>query len=331
MKKYNWAILGAGTIAREMAKALNEVNGEIYAVGNWHIEKAQKFAEEFGVTNVFGDCDEMLQDPNIDIVYISSPQNTHYEYILKAISSGKHVLCEKAITVNATQFDEAEAMARAKNVVLAEAMTIYHMPLYKRLKEIVDSGVIGKVQMVQVNFGSYKEYDIHNRFFSKELAGGALLDIGVYAASFARYFLDEKPNEVLTTVKYAATGVDEMSGIILKNDSDQMAVIALTMRAKQPKRGIIAGDAGYIEVSNYPRADKATITYTADGRVEEIVAGDTSKALNYEVEAMQYRVSGFPNSMELMLTSDVIHILTEVRNQWELSDSLSKNEKNDQN
>ena len=125
------------------------------------------------------------------------------------------------------------AIAKEKELVIVEGMTMFHMPLYKKLREIVKSGVIGKVKMVQVNFGSCKEYDVTNRFFSKELAGGALLDIGVYATSFARYFMESKPNVILTTAKYFETGVDEQSGIIMKNDCDQMAVMALTMRAKQ--------------------------------------------------------------------------------------------------
>lgn len=316
MKKYNWAILGPGNIAREMGKALTEVNGEIYAVGARDIKSAEKFAEEFNVKKVYGNCDEMLKDPEIDIVYISTPHTFHYEYLMKALSHGKHVFCEKAITVNRKQLDEAVSLAKEKNLVIAEGMTIYHMPLYKKLKEIVNSGAIGKIKMIQVNFGSCKEFDPSNRFFSKELAGGALLDIGVYAVSFARFFLESKPNTILTTVKYFDTGVDEQSGIILKNDSEQMAVIALTLTAKQPKRGVVAGTEGYIEISNYPRADKAFITYTQDGRTEEINLGDTSKALNYEVEDMQNYISLRNDKEQLEFSSDVSHILSEVRNQW---------------
>ncbi len=316
MKKYNWAILGTGLIAREMAKALNEVNGEIYAVGNPDLSNAIEFSKEFKVSNVYGDCDKMLEDPNVDIVYIATPHNLHYEYLLKAVKNNKHVFCEKAITVNAKQLDEVVKIAKEKNLVVAEGMTLYHMPLYKKLKEIVESGAIGDVKMVQVNFGSCKEYDINNRFFSKELAGGALLDIGVYATSFARYFMKSKPNTVLTTAKYFETGVDEQSGIIMKNDCGQMAVMALTMRAKQPKRGVVAGELGYIEVNNYPRADKATITYTEDGRVEELHLGDTSKALNYEVEDMQNYISYKTGDEQLQMTVDVTHLLSEIRNQW---------------
>lgn len=316
MKKYNWAILGTGVIAREMATALNEVNGEIYAVGNPNLSDAVKFSEEFKVSNVYNDCDKMLEDPNVDIVYIATPHNLHYEYLLKAVKNNKHVFCEKAITVNAKQLNQVVSIAKEKNLVIAEGMTIYHMPLYKKLKEIVESGAIGDVKMVQVNFGSCKEYDINNRFFSKELAGGALLDIGVYATSFARYFMNSKPNTILTTAKYFETGVDEQSGIIMKNDCDQMAVMALTMRAKQPKRGVVAGELGYIEVNNYPRADKATITYTGDGRVEELHLGETSKALNYEVEDMQNYITYRNGDEQLQMTVDVTHLLNEIRNQW---------------
>ncbi|WP_319370457.1 Gfo/Idh/MocA family oxidoreductase [uncultured Ilyobacter sp.] len=316
MKKYNWAILGTGNIGKEMAASLNEVNGEIYAVSNINPEKAQRFADEFNVTKVYNNCDEMLKDPEIDIVYISTPHNLHYEYLIKSLKNGKHVLCEKAITVNAKQLNEIVAIAKEKNLVIAEAMTLFHMPLYKKLREIVNSGVIGKVKMIQVNFGSCKEYDVNNRFFNKKLGGGALLDIGGYATSFARYFMESKPNVILTTAKYFETGVDEQSGIIMKNDCDQMAVMALSMRAKQPKRGVVAGELGYIEVNNYPRADKATITYTEDERTEEIQLGETRKALNYEVEDMQEYIKNKSGDEQLQLSVDVIHLLSEIRNQW---------------
>ena len=318
MKKYNWAILGAGNIGREMAKSLNEVNGDVYGVANSNLEKAKRFAKEFNVSKVYDTCDDLINDPNVDIVYIATPHNAHYEYLLKAVQNGKHVLCEKAITVNAKQLNEVVSIAKEKNVVVAEAMTLYHMPLYKKLREIIDSGAIGKVKMVQVSFGSCKEYDVTNRFFNKELAGGALLDIGVYAVSFARFFMDSNPKNIITMAKLFETGVDEQSGIIMKNDEEQMAVVSLTMRAKQPKRGIVAGEKGYIEVTDYPRADKATITYTEDGRVEEIKLGDTSKALAYEVEDMQEYITNKTGEKQLELTMDVTNILNEVREQWGL-------------
>ena len=143
-----------------------------------------------------------------------------------------------------------------------------------------------------------------------------LLDIGIYAMAFARFFMETRPNVILTTPQYFETGVDEQSGIILKNDRGQMAVTALTMRAKQPKRGVVAGEYGYIEVDNYPRAQRAVITYTADGRREVIEAGKTGDALCYEVRHMQEAIESRAGIAPLALSRDVMAILTAVRGQW---------------
>ena len=315
-KKYNWGILGTGWIAHEMGEALNAVNGEIYAVCDTTLEGAEKYAKEFGVKKAYGSADEMIADENVDIVYIATPHSLLYRFLLQAVKAGKHVFCEKSITVNSRQLEECVAIAQEKGFVICDGVTLLHMPLYKKLKEIVESGVIGDVKMVQVDFGSCKEYDVNNRFFSKELAGGALLDIGVYATSFARFFMKSKPNVVLTTANYFETGVDEISGIILKNPDGQMAVMALTMRAKQPKRGVVAGEKGFIEVCAYPRAAKATITYTEDGHTEEITAGESDKALQYEVQDMEAYISNGTGSDNLQIIRDVMETLTSVRNQW---------------
>ncbi len=316
MKKYNWGILGAGWIAHEMGEALNAVNGEIYGVCATSLENAQKYAKEFNVLHAYKNADEMIADENIDIIYIATPHNSHYEFLLKAVKAGKHVFCEKSITVNSRQLEECVAIAQEKNLVICDGVTLLHMPLYKKLKEMVMDGAIGDVKMVQVNFGSCKEYDVKNRFFSKELAGGALLDIGVYATSFARYFMKSKPNVVLTTANYFETGVDETSGILMKNPDGEMAVMALTMRAKQPKRGVVAGEKGYIEVCEYPRAAKATITYTDDGHTEVIEVGESKKALQYEVIDMQSYIENGNGEENLQMIRDVMETLTSIRNQW---------------
>ena len=318
MKKLNWGILGTGWIAHEMGEALTAVNGEIYAVCNVRLAGAQQYAEEFGVQKVYGSPDEMFADENVDIVYIATPHNLHYEAMLKALKAGKHVFCEKSITVNSRQLEECAALAEEKGLIICDGTTLLHMPLYKKLRQIIEEGAIGDVKMVQVNFGSCKEYDVNNRFFSKELAGGALLDIGVYAVSFARDFMKSRPDGILTTANYFETGVDETSGIILKNPDGEMAVIALTMRAKQPKRGVVAGEKGFIEISDYPRAQRAVITYTEDGRKEVIEAGSTDAALQYEVRDMQEYILNKSGQENLRIVRDVIEVLTAVRNQWGL-------------
>lgn len=318
MKKMNWGIVGTGLIAHEMGAALQKVNGEVYAVFARKAEKAEQFAEEFGVQKIYTDLTEMMADPDLDVVYIATPHSTHYEIMLQAVRAGKHVLCEKAITVNSRQLEECVAEAEKAGVTISDAMTIFHMPLYRRLREIIDSGKLGKLKLVQVNFGSCREYDTSSRFFAKEMAGGGLLDIGVYATSFARFFLSSNPNVILTTANYFENGVDETSGILMKNPDGEMVVMALTMCAKQPKRGVVAFEKGYIEVTNYPRAQKATITYTCDGHQEEVEAGSTADALCYEVQDMERYIREKSGQDNLRMVRDVMEILSAVKNQWGL-------------
>lgn len=319
MKKYNWGIIGTGWIAHDMADALNAVNGEIYAAANMNVESLNSFIQEKHIKHAYINPDDMILDPKVDIIYIATPHTFHYEYIKKALNAGKHVFCEKAITINASQFDEVEKLAKEKGLILTEGFTLYHMPIYQKINELIAEGKLGQIKMIQVNFGSLKDYDPNNRFFNKDLAGGALLDIGGYATAFARMFLDETPESILTTVKFFETGVDEQSGIILKNTKDQMAVMALSMRAKQPKRGVVSGTKGYIEINQYPRAVEADITYTASAHEEThetITAGKSEDALQYEVRDMQRYVEQGHDDGQLAMSRDVAHILTSVRTSW---------------
>lgn len=315
MKKLKWGILGPGSIARDFAQALNRVNGEVYAVASRNKERAEKFARENNVKKAYGSYDEIIKDKDIDVVYIATPHSNHYEYIIKSLNNNKHVLCEKAITVNERELEEALKIARENNLVLEEAMTLFHMPLYEKVIKKINNEDLGKVNMVQVSFGSFKEYDENNRFFNLDLAGGALLDIGTYALSFARYFLSSMPEEILSTVKKAKTGVDEESGIILKTKEDEVATISLAFRSKMPKRGIVSCDNGFITIDNFPRANKATINYL-DGAVEVIECGEEEKALDYEVIFMEERIKENKESNSIELTYDVTKIMNKVRKDW---------------
>lgn len=155
-----------------------------------------------------------------------------------------------------------------------------------------------------------------NRFFNRALAGGAMLDIGVYALSFVRWFLSSPPTEMLSQVKYAPTGVDEQASILLKNREEEMAAVTLSLHAKQPKRGTVVFDRGYIEMFEYPRGEKALITWTADGRTEEVAAGSTAEALCYEVLDMEAAAAGTRNDMHLDYTMDVMDLMTKIRRSW---------------
>lgn len=317
--KYNWASLGTGVIANELAQALEALGGKLYSVANRTYDKGVAFAEKYGIEKVYEEIDQVFEDPEVDIIYISTPHNTHINYLRKALAAGKHVLCEKSITLNSEELAEAIQLAEENHVKLAEAMTIFHMPIYRKLSEIVESGKLGPLKVIQMNFGSYKEYDMTNRFFNRNLAGGALLDIGVYALSFVRWFMTSQPTEMVSQVKLAPTGVDEQAGILLTNAEGEMATVTLSLHAKQPKRGTIAYDKGYIELYEYPRGQKAVITYTEDGSQEIIKAGETAKALQYEVLDMEAAVAGEDDRTYLNYSRDVMDLMTQLRKDWGLT------------
>ena len=319
MKDIHWAVLGTGTIANEMARTMERNGRHFYAVGSRSPEKAAAFGEKYGIQKVYSDLNEMFSDPAVDVVYIATPHNTHFAYIKKALENGKHVLAEKAITLNSDELREAAALAKAKGLVLAEAQTIYHMPLYKELRELLSSGKLGRVNLVTMNFGSFKEYDMGNRFFNRALAGGAMLDIGVYALSFVRWFLDSKPENLLSQVKTAPTGVDEQAGLLMTNPEGQMATVMLSLRSRQPKRGMVSCEKGYIEIMEYTRAWEAKITDADSGNVEVIRAGDCAQALMYEIADMESAIAGSPESMYLGYTEDVMDLMTRFRKSWGVS------------
>lgn len=324
---YNWVSLGCRVIANQLAQAMEKQGRTLYGVVNRTYSKAIEFAEKYSIPKVYKSIDEVLHDENVDIIYISTPHNTHIKYLKEALKAGKHILCEKSITLNIEELEEAKQLAVENNVILAEAMTIFHMPLYKKLNEIIKTKKLGDLKIIQMNFGSYKEYDMKNRFFNPNLAGGALLDIGVYALSFVRWFMRERPTQILSQVKYAPSGVDEQVGILLMNPSNEMATVTLSLHAKQPKRGMIAFDKGYIEIYEYPRGEKAVITYTDNNQQEIIQCGKTEDALLYEIIDMEMAISGQKNEMYLDYTTDVMSIMSDIRKEWGLFYPEEKNKK----
>lgn len=316
MKKYQWGIIGLGNIAHEFVEHFDQETSELAAVASRTIDKAEAFAQRYHIPKAYGSYQEMLNDQEIDIIYISVPNRQHSQHIMEALAANKHVLCEKAITMNKKELTEAMKLAEEKNLVLAEAMTIFNMPLYQQLRSLIDTNKLGALKMIQAPFGSYKDPDPTNRFFNPELAGGALLDIGTYAVSFARFFLSSQPEVIASTMVPFETGVDEQSVTILRNKENELATISLTFQAKMPKVGIVAFEEGYITITDYPRADRAEIIFN-DGTKEWIESGSTAQAMNYEIENMVKTIKGELPNRSLFLTHDVIEILDGMQKLWQ--------------
>ena len=318
-KELNWAVLGTGGIAGEMAKSLKAAGRQFYGVWNRTRKRAEDFAAAYGAERVYSKPEEVFEDPKVDGVYIAVLHDVHFPLIMEALEHGKHVLAEKPITLNSRQLKEAEKLAGEKGLILAEAMTIWHMPLYKELWKRLDQGEFGKAQIITANFGSFREYDMTSRFFSMDLSGGALLDIGVYAISAARSFMGGSPSGVKSHMRRAASGVDEQSVILMWNPEGQMASISLSLHSKQPKRVMISCEKAYIEIMDYPRGTKAVITDAQTGEKQEIEAGDEKTALFYEIQDMEEAVrNGDAGLMRLSWSHDVMQIMTDLRKEWKL-------------
>lgn len=313
-----WAVVGCGVVANQMAQSFALAGRKIHGVVNRTRSKAEAFASKYGVSRVYDTVEQLYADQAVDAVYITTPHNTHIEYLRGVLAAGKHVLCEKAITLNSEELAEARSIADGCGVVLMDATTILHMPLYDELKRRADAKEFGRLRLAQVNFGSYHDYeDTDTRFWNRSLAGGAMLDIGVYALTVARLFMESQPNEVVSLANLFKTGVDEESGFITRNGQGQLGVFSLTMHAKQPKRVDLCFDDCYIEVMAYPRADRATITWTSDGRREEVHSGVEAYALCYEIADLERAVAGDESKLKLIdFTSDVMETMTRLRRDW---------------
>lgn len=315
MTDLQWGIVGLGGIAYDFAENFDQTTSKLTACASRTLEKAEKFAQQYNLPKAYGSYEELLAAEDISIVYIAVPNRQHHQHIMAALAAGKHVLCEKAITMNVTELQEAVELAEQKHLILAEAMTIFNMPLYHELHALMDSGRLGKLKMIQAPFGSFKDPDPTNRFFNPELAGGALLDIGTYAVSFARWFLTEQPEVIASTMIPFSTGVDEQSVTILQNKKNELATVSLTFQAKMPKKGIVAFENGYLTIDNYPRADKAELFFN-DGTTELIESGFRGNAMNYEIENMVKMIHGTLPNKSLFFTKDVIEILDQMQQIW---------------
>lgn len=313
-----WAVVGCGVIAHQMAESLALANRKLVGIYNRTSEKAESFAAKYDVAHVYSSFEKLCAAPEIDAIYITTPHNTHIHYLLGALAAGKHVLCEKAITLNSDELAQARAVAAEKGVVLMDATTILHMPLYKELLRRAHAGEFGELHLAQINFGSYKPYgDYTNRFFNPKLAGGAMLDIGVYALSLARLFLASQPTEVASMANLAKTGVDETAGIVMRNAENQIATVTMSLHSRLPKRSVLSFEKCYIEIDGYPRADTAEIVWAEDCSRETVTAGVEAYALDYEIADLERAVAGDAQAKALIdIASDVMALMDGLRHEW---------------
>ncbi len=281
------AIIGAGSIAVKMVKtvaALNET--ESYAIASRNLQKAQAFADKWGVKRAYGSYDEMLADDAVDLVYVALPHSHHREWTIKALQAGKHVLCEKPLAVNAAQAQEMIALAESKNLLLAEAMWTRYLPSAQIIKDIIASGTIGDPMTVSANIGFRIDKD--DRLTNPALAGGCLLDLTVYALNFAAMVMGTEVKRIAASMIPTATGVDGQNNIMLEYAGGKMASLFSTMYTLTDRSGFVYGREGYIAVQNVINPQRITIYGANRGSYDvkrEIIPPAQITGFEYEVLA----------------------------------------------
>lgn len=313
----NVGILGAGTIAAKMSETINSMdNVTLAAVGSRDINKAKNFAEKFGAKKAYGSYEELVKDESLDLIYVATPHSRHYEDCMLCLENKKNVLCEKAFTANAKQAREIIAFAEERGLFISEAIWTRFLPMRKKLDEIIRSGVIGDISSLTACLG-YSLGHIE-RLCKPELAGGALLDLGVYTINFALMAFGDEINRIKSSCVKNEYGVDANNSIIIDFKDGRTAILHSNMKARLDNRGIIYGDKGRIEFENINNCEG--IRAILDGA--ETVKYDTPKQITgyeYEVIASLKAISEGKTECAEMPHSEtvaVMEIMDGLRREW---------------
>ncbi len=312
-------IIGAGWIAERMAITLQGMDNsaEAYAIASRDLAKAEAFAAQWGFARAYGSYEAMLDDEQVELVYIATPHSHHYEHICMSLLKGKHVLCEKAFTANACEAEKVLALAREKQLFIAEAIWTRYMPLSHTINEVIASGVIGTPMMLSANLC----YPILHKPRSRqpELAGGALLDLGVYPLNFALMAFGTDVKEVVSTCTKIDTGVDVQNSFMLVYNDGRMAVLHSSFLAKSDRQGIISGDKGHIIVENVNNPQSIKVVNSDYEEVARYNCPPQITGYEYQVyAAMEAICNGWLESpyMPHAETLRVMRMMDALRREW---------------
>jgi predicted dehydrogenase len=315
-----WGILGTGSIAHKFAIGLSSAAGaELVAVGSRTQASADQFASEFNIPRRHASYEALAHDPDVDAIYISTPHHLHAANSMLCINAGKAVLCEKPFTINTREADEVIALARQKKIFLMEAMWTRYLPAIVRLRELIASGIIGTVQMLNADFGFRTSFRAESRLFDVSMGGGGLLDVGIYPLSLA-YMLFGAPDHIAGTAHLGQTGVDEQAAWVFAYKSGQIAIMSSAIRTNTPHEAVIMGTDGIIRVPDWWHAQRL-IVQPAGKPAETIEVPMEGNGYNYEaLEVAHCLKTGKLESdiMPLDETRAIMVTMDTIRAQWGL-------------
>ncbi len=313
-------VLGAGRIAALLAPTWEVMpEMECYAVASRDLERARAFADQYGFSRAYGSYEQLLQDPEVELVYIATPHSHHYEHMMLCIQHGKPIICEKAFTLNADQARKIQNAAAEKGVFVAEAIWVRYMPSRQVILDVMNSGIIGRVNTLTGNlsyFITHKE-----RIVEPALAGGALLDLGVYGINFALMYFGSDIDRVESSVQMTPKGVDGMETITIFYKDGRMAVLTHSIYCRSDRKGMIHGEKGYMVIENINNPQSLTVYDDAD---REIAHYDFSDQISgYEFEFLECAAAIAAGkleapSMPMEETVRVMEFMDSLRKQWGL-------------
>jgi scyllo-inositol 2-dehydrogenase (NADP+) len=314
-KKIKWGILSTGWIAHKFASALQVVEGsEIYAVGSRTVESSQKFSAEFDIPKAYGSYDELVRDPDVDVIYIATPHNLHVENTLLALHHNKHVLCEKPLGVNLKEATILIEKAKEKNLFLMEAMWSRFLPNIIKTKELIDSGEIGEVKLLTATFSILSDVGPEHRHYNIDLCGGSLLDIGIYNV-FLSLLLLGKPERIVAIAGLDKQGGDNTCSYTFQYEKDTLAVMHSSLLGATPVIAEIYGTKAKISLEHFWFCPgNVQLTYR-DGSETIFDFKNKSNGYDYEAEEVvsciragkkQSDLWSWDNSLQLINQLDLI-------------------------
>lgn len=316
---YRWGIVGPGVIAHKFADALNHIeNAKLQAVASTNAQRAKEFAKKYSVPNYYANYEQLFSDDTVDIVYVATAHNFHCHNTIDALRAKKHVLCEKPMAVNASQVKQMINSARSNKVFLMEAMWTRFLPVIAAVRDIIEKGTIGPPQLLYADFGVKFNFDPQNRLYNPNLAGGALLDLGVYCVSMASMIFG-RPNNISSTIKMADTGVDERSTVLLEYDNAKAAVLFQALDLETPKQALIIGTEGSIKL--HPIwLQGSDYTLKLNNGTEKTYNTDTHKnGFIYQIMAVHESLDAGKTQCDLMSLEETLTIaetMDALRAQW---------------
>lgn len=328
MKKIHWGLIGTGCVAEKFAESLKYTEDAVLeaVVSKTSLEQAQEFAKRYGIKKAYDSYEAFLNAPEIDIVYVSILNPALKKIVLNCFEAGKSVLCEKPFAMNAKEAREMIQSAKNNNLFFMEAMWSRFLPVAKTIRQWLKEGRIGKVQYVRADHGFLFE-DHTIRQFDRKLGGGALMNLGVYAVSFASMVLGWEPVEIKSIAAIGDTQVDEQSVVVLRYPGNEIAILSCTLLAETPQEAWIVGDEGFIRLKRaFMNADRVTLEMESKLTdhptiVEEMVFEMDGPGYQFEAEeAMRCLQQGKKESDILTLKESlgIMEIMDEVRSQWGL-------------